>query len=394
MSPDPISRRAFLSGALAVGAGGLVAACGADSDATRSTRSQGASTGSANAIDFFGEHQGGITTPPPKSTTMVAFDATAASSAALADGFRALSEESRALTRTDAGSTANAIVAVGPSLFDGRYGLADRRPSELVPMTRLANDDLDPERTHGDVLVTISADDEATVAEAVRRVVRVTDGALVSRWTLSGFNDRAEAEAHPRNLMGFLDGTSNPDATAEAPMRQFVWVRPRDAEPAWAVGGSYVAVRVIRMVLDEWERVPVPRQEAIIGRRKEKGTPLTGGTLDDVPDYSEDPDGAVTPLTAHIRLANPRDSNIEYDSILRRGFSYDRGPDPDGHRDAGLAFVSFQRSLEKGFLAIQARLAGEPLERFTRPEGGGFYFALPGVLDERDWLGRSLLEPS
>ncbi|HET6953418.1 MAG TPA: hypothetical protein VFI47_23775 [Acidimicrobiales bacterium] len=43
------------------------------------------------------------------------------------------------------------------------------------------------------------------------------------------------------------------------------------------------------------------------------------------------------------------------------------------------------------FLATQARLAGEPLEEYIRPEGGGFWFALPGVEREGGSLGEGLL---
>ena len=42
---------------------------------------------------------------------------------------------------------------------------------------------------------------------------------------------------------------------------------------------------------------------------------------------------------------------------------------------------SHQRSLRDGFLAVQARLNGEPLEGYILPEGGGFFFALPGAAE-------------
>jgi len=60
--------------------------------------------------------------------------------------------------------------------------------------------------------------------------------------------------------------------------------------------------------------------------------------------------------------------------ILRRGFSYSRGFDGAGRLDQGLLFGSFQAGLEAGFLAVQERLAGEPLEESIQPEGGGFFY--------------------
>ena len=52
--------------------------------------------------------------------------------------------------------------------------------------------------------------------------------------------------------------------------------------------------------------------------------------------------------------------------------------------------MSFQRRLAQ-FVNTQARLAGEPLEEYIRPEGGGFYFALPGVTTAGGILGEGLL---
>ena len=51
--------------------------------------------------------------------------------------------------------------------------------------------------------------------------------------------------------------------------------------------------------------------------------------------------------------------------------------------------MSYQRSLADGFLAVQARLDGEPLEEYIRGEGGGCFFALPGVR-QGGWLGEGL----
>jgi deferrochelatase/peroxidase EfeB len=136
---------------------------------------------------------------------------------------------------------------------------------------------------------------------------------------------------------------------------------------------------------------PLNEQQKIIGRDKASGAPLGLDREHDDPAYGEDPAGHRVPLDAHIRIANPRTPETAGSRILRRGFNFSRGFDAAGRLDQGLAFVSYQKSLTRGFLAVQARFKGEPLEEYILPVGGGFFFVLPGVPSGDGWLGQQLL---
>jgi deferrochelatase/peroxidase EfeB len=422
-----IGRRHFLQTSILGGGAAALVGCSGDDDtaaAPATTAAAGPDVPALSYVPFRGPHQTGITHPSNAQGLLAALTVTARDRAELTEMFQTLSREIERLMAGEpyderdpsfpplyTGAVGNPpppadltiTVSVGASLFDGRFGLADRLPTELVEMPFLANDKLDPARSHGDVLLTISSDHEDLNLFALRQLMRATRRELVLRWMLDGYNRRTDTshDAGPqgragggagvRNLMGFVDGTANlpPD---EAVMDRYVWIGADDGEPAWAVGGSYHVVRVIRMFVEFWDRTRLAEQEALIGRRKATGAPLDGEVELDVPDYGADPDGAITPLDAHIRLANPRSPETEDSLLFRRGINYSRGFDGDGHLDQGLAFVSFQRHLRQ-FLATQARLTGEPLEEYIEPQGGGFYLALPGVRDEPgDYLGRTLVE--
>ena len=222
---------------------------------------------------------------------------------------------------------------------------------------------------------------------------------MVLRWVQSGSVPVLPAVAgkppeSARNFLGFRDGSANPDS-ADAPlMDRLVWVQAGQGEPAWATDGTYQVVRIIRNFVERWDRTPLREQERIIGREKASGAPLSGGTEAEVPDLMADPEGKITPLDAHIRLANPRTPQTQDSLILRRPFNYSNGVAKSGQLDMGLLFIAYQASLERGFVAVQKRLDGEPLEEYIKPVGGGYFFTLPGVTEPGDYLGRSLLEPA
>jgi deferrochelatase/peroxidase EfeB len=402
-----VARRGFLRSAALAGAG--LATGGA---AGTATGAPGPGPAAPVHAPFHGPHQQSVLAAPRRSSAFVAFDVTAGSRAELTDLLRTLTDRARFLTSggtpepvgitgppADSGllgdrlpSGALAVtVGVGASLFDARFGLSGLRPRRLTAMPAFPDDDLKADWCHGDLSLHLHADDPDTVLHALRDIARHTRGGLQVRWRLDGFSSPPRPSGTPRNLMGFKDGTANPDATDARTMDRLVWVGAGTGEPAWAAGGSYLAVRLIRMLVEFWDRVSLSEQERMFGRARASGAPLDGNAEHDAPHYADDPKGDVIPLDAHMRLANPRTPATADQRILRRAYNYDRGMDANGNLDMGLLFCCYQQDLARQFEAVQKRLAGEPLTDYITPFGGGYFFVLPGVRDHNDWYGRALL---
>ena len=406
-----LGRRGFLGAVL--GAGIAAPATLAAAPALTASAASAASAAPAHtAHEFHGHHQQGITTPQQKAAAYVALDTTAIGRAELTDLLRTLTATTRFLTAggtpADPGLTAppadsgilgpvvvpdglTVTLSVGASLFDGRYGLASAKPARLRTMEDFPNDALRREVCDGDLLLQVCADDRDTVTHAIRELTRATRGGMQVRWRQDGFVSPPRPSGTPRNLMGFKDGTSNPlvnDATA---MNELVWTRAGADEPAWVAGGTYHVVRLIRMLVEFWDRVNLHEQENMIGRRRGSGAPLTASNEHDDPHYENDPTGDVIQMDAHIRLANPRTDATAKQRMLRRAYNYDAGLDSNGNLDMGLIFTAFNQDLERQFVAVQRRLVDEPLVDYISPFGGGYFFALPGVRDTSDWFGRGML---
>ncbi|WP_433888026.1 iron uptake transporter deferrochelatase/peroxidase subunit [Streptomyces sp. CA-111067] len=418
-APQPaggdLRRRGFLRGA-AVGVGAVGAVAGgaaalAGGSASAATPSPSPSRSASARADFHGAHQAGIVQPVQPSSVFLSFDVTAADKRELTELLRTVTERARFLTGggnpapvgiTDSPSDSGTLgprvpgdgltvtAGVGGSLFDDRFGLSGRRPLRLGTMLAFDDDDLDPAWCHGDLSLQLSAPHPDTVLHALRDIARHTRGGMQVRWRMDGFTSPPRPSGTPRNHMGFKDGTANPDVADPAVAKQLLWV-DGGGEPAWTTGGSYQVVRLIRMLVEFWDRVSITEQERMFGRSRESGAPLDGAAEFDTPKFAQDPTGDVIPLDSHIRMANPRTARTDNSRLLRRGYNYDRGMDANGNLDMGLIFVCYQQDLARQFAAVQKRLSGEPLVDYITPFGGGYFFALPGVRDRSDWLGRALL---
>ena len=412
---EPISRRRFFGGLGVAGAAGVGAALIGKSTFWSSDPAADSVT-SARAVDFYGEHQAGIATPAQDRLLFGSFDVLDASRKDLVDLLHewtvaaATMTTGRMIGRNDVAAAPNddtgealglapsrltITFGFGPSLFvrDGadRFNLASKRPAALIELPAFPRDNLDPERSGGDIGVQVCADDPTVVFHALRNLTRIGKGVVGLRWAQFGFgrtSSTSSAQETPRNLLGFKDGTNNVKSDDTALMASQVWVA---GDPAWMRGGSYLVARRISMRIEQWDRDFLGDQEAVIGRVKDTGAPLGKQHEHDTVDLkARTGDGSyVIPGTAHIRLAAPSENGGHH--ILRRGYSFTDGVNPvTAGLDAGLFFIAYMRDPAKQFVPLQNKLGLEDaLNEYIEHNGSAIFAVPPGVQRGHD-IGATL----
>jgi deferrochelatase/peroxidase EfeB len=403
-------------------AAGVAVGAFAAGRATAADEAPAASSGS-DAFAFRGAHQAGITTPAQDRLHFAAFDVTTGSRAQLVALLKAWTEAADRMTRglpagaigptegsTDAppDDTGEAIglpasgltitFGFGPSLFRDargrdRFGIADRQPAALRTLPHFPADMLDPERSYGDLCIQACADDPQVAVHAIRNLARIGFGTVAVRWSQLGFgrtSTTSTSQSTPRNLFGFKDGTSNIKAEETADVTEHVWVAEGDDPKAeWLAGGSYLIARRFGMNIEIWDRQSLGDQEDFIGRTKDTGAPLSGGTEFTEPDFSmPGSEGPVIPRDAHVRVVHP-DFN-DGARMLRRGYNFVDGSNPLGGLDAGLFFLAFVRNPDTHFIPIQNRMAKvDALMEYVKVTGSAL-FAVPSGIGDGEYVGQAL----
>ena len=412
-----LTRRVLLgAGAAGLGfvtAGAAGAAASVDGTATRGS----------DRVPFGGRHQAGIATDVQAHLHLAAFDVTATGRAALVALLQDWTDAARDLVAgrpvgeggavdgpplappSDTGEAQDAgaarltlTVGLGPSLFDGRFGLSGRRPAALVDLPAFPGDVLDPRRCGGDLVVQACADDPQVAVHAIRNLTRIASGRAAVRWAQLGYGAAASTDPDtptPRNLFGFKDGTANPSGRDGETLARHVWVADEDAQRpghAWMTGGSYLVARRIAMTIETWDRASLDEQERVVGRTKGEGAPFGARREHDPVQL------AALPASSHVAVArraqHAQDGQRAQPSggtMLRRGYNFVDGTDGLGHLDAGLMFLAYQRDPRTAFIPVQARLAADDaLSEYLRHTGSGIWAVPPGVGDS-GWWGQTLL---
>lgn len=402
--PSSLSRRRLLKG-VAIGGSSLILGKAIAAQPTEKNNASEFSSFATGKVAFYGEHQAGITTPAQRHAYFMVLKLDNTDKQAVIKLFKEWTKQSALLTQgkniasysknkllppTDTGEADDLhpynltlTFGVSPS-FLTKLGLQDKAPKEFKALPHFPRDQLQEQYIGGDICIQSCADDPQVAFHAVRQLVRYARTSMVSMlWAQSAFNSYDKKSHTPRNLFAFKDGTANKSTLDEAD--KYVWVD----SPGWMKGGSYLVVRRIQMHLETWDRTSFGEQENTFGRDKIHGAAMGQEKEFDAVDTSlkEQNGDPVMPIDSHTRLAH--DTGVQ---LLRRSYSYAEGINTrTSQYDAGLLFISFQKSPQQ-FISVQNAFGNvDKMNEYITHIGSGLFASFSGV-KEGEYLGQALLE--
>jgi porphyrinogen peroxidase len=206
------------------------------------------------------------------------------------------------------------VVGLGSDLWDRLFG--QPRPAALHLFPEFAGARHTAAATAGDLLFHIRAHRLDLCFELAQRLADRLTGYAEMVDEVHGFRSFDE-----RDLLGFVDGTENPEGAAA-----LASVLIGDEDPDFA-GGSYVIVQKYLHDLAAWNGLQVEEQERAIGRSK----------LDDI-EMADD----VKPANSHVALTTIVDDDGEQHQIVRRNMPFGRV----GAGEYGTYFIGYARNPE------------------------------------------------
>ncbi|MFI9080056.1 Dyp-type peroxidase [Streptomyces sioyaensis] len=372
------SRRAFIGATGAVAATGLTAGC--ESPAPKPSRLP--SPASPAQVSPTGRYQAGITLPQPAQPNLLAVVADLGDAVAVGPLLAELGQAVHTLTT----GTDPRLLGLPPGDLTVTIGVGPRLVRKADPslpgaadLPRFSREQIAPQARGGDLLIQICAGDPLLLPVVAAALLERAGHRIRERWRQSGRrgpNIPVDKDiSAPRNLLGFIDGIVGPHTAAEH--QRHLWL----AGPAPVVGGTIAVLRRMELDLPRFTALSVADQEAVFGRRRATGAPLSGGTAAWDPNLgAKTPDGRyLVPADAHVRRANP--TVVGAGLMLRRSYSTDE--------PAGLLFISFQNDI-RTFTNTLARMDdSDALLRFTTTTASATFLILPGF-DQQHPLGAQM----
>ena len=254
----------------------------------------------------------------------------------------------RAIGFRDPTKRLSAVTSVGFDAWDRLF--TGPRPAELHPFVELCEPRHHAPATPGDVLFHLRAESMDVCFELAGRIVKAMKGAITVVDEVHGFRFFDN-----RDLLGFVDGTENPDGPLA------VSATAIGAEDPDFAGGCYVHVQKYVHDMTAWESISVTEQERVIGRSK----------LDDI----EMPDDSK-PADSHVALNAITDADGNALKIVRHNMPFGE----IGAGEYGTYFIGYSRTPTVTEQMLRNMFLGDPAGNtdrildFSSAITGGLFF--------------------
>ncbi|GAB3218355.1 Dyp-type peroxidase [Mycolicibacterium hippocampi] len=233
----------------------------------------------------------------------------------------------RAIGFRDPAKRLSVVTSIGSQAWDRLF--SGPRPAELHPFVELTGGRHHAPSTPGDLLFHIRAESMDVCFELATKLVAAMDAITVVDET-HGFRFFDN-----RDLLGFVDGTENPDGPLADSATQI------GAEDPDFAGGCYVHVQKYVHDMDAWNALTTGEQERVIGRTK----------LDDI-----ELDDDVKPANSHVALNVITDDDGNELKIVRHNMPFGE----IGKGEFGTYFIGYSRSAVVTERMLQNMFVGDP----------------------------------
>jgi porphyrinogen peroxidase len=256
------------------------------------------------------------------------------------------------------------ITSIGSDAWDLLF--SGPRPAELHPFVEIRGGRHEAPSTPGDLLFHIRAESMDVCFELAAKLVAAMGGAITVVDEVHGFKFFDN-----RDLMGFVDGTENPDGPIALSATQI-----GEEDPDFA-GGCYVHVQKYVHDMDSWNSLSTEEQERVIGRTK----------LDDI-----ELDDAVKPANSHLALNVIEDDDGNELKIVRHNMPFGEV----GKGEFGTYYIGYSRTPAVTERMLDNMFIGDPpgntdriLDFSTALTGGMFFTPTADFIDDPPSLADS-----
>ncbi|HUO37021.1 MAG TPA: Dyp-type peroxidase [Mycobacterium sp.] len=277
--------------------------------------------------------------------------------AAVHDGLTELSGLVRAVGFRDPIKRLSLVTSIGSHAWNRLF--SGPRPAGLHPFVELDGPRHRAPATPGDVLFHIRAEVMDVCFELAGQVLKAMSGALTVVDEVHGFRFFDN-----RDLLGFVDGTENPDGPLAAAATHI-----GDEDPDFA-GSCYVHVQKYVHDMTAWNSLSVTEQELVIGRTK----------LDDI-----ELDDDAKPANSHLALNVIEDADGNELKIMRYNMPFGEV----GKSEFGTYYIAYSRDPAVTERMLRNMFLGDPpgntdriLDFSTAVTGGLFFTPTVDFLDD------------